>query len=64
MIFVSAYLLEIVVLASYNDYTTYAVGNIFRTLGSEIIIFILSISLMSLRSATECLPWDLPASRQ
>lgn len=48
MIFVCVYLLGIVVLASCNDYTTYAVGNTFRTLGSETITFILSIFIIDI----------------
>lgn len=48
MIFVCVYLLRIVVLASCNDYTTYAVGNTFRTLESEIITFILSIFIIDI----------------
>lgn len=48
MIFVCVYLLGIVVLASCNDYTTYAIGNTFRTLGSEIITFILSIFIINI----------------
>jgi len=42
------YLLGIVVLTSCNDYTTYAVGDTFRTLGSETISCILSIFIIDI----------------